>query len=205
MQTVIRRIFAGVGAYIGVGFLTWLSASSLLPRIFKVASEDLWQIYTDAGQPVWKAVSWLVLSVHFIPLRVQPPDGGSVWRTLMRNQIGAPDWLYLIPAIACFAAGVTVVFVSSEPDPIEWAIGSYLAIGYTTAGVVSAVASRLTIETVYLVGRVPIDATATIAPGLINPVTLIWPLAMVGYPLFFGSLGAVVGQRSLSQRTRSSG
>lgn len=209
MQTVIRRIFAGFGAYISVGLLTWLTSVSMLPRILRAASEgmgdaNLWQIYTDAGQPVWKAVTWLVLSVHFVPLRVQQPGGGWAWQTLMRNQTAAPDWLYLIPAISCFAAGVTVIFFSSEPDAIEWAIGSYLAIGYTIAAVASAVLSRLTIETVIVIDRAAVDATATIVPRLLNPVTLIWPLAMVGYPLLFSSLGAVVGQSSFLQRARSS-
>jgi len=182
----------------------------MLPRIFQAASEgtagtNLRQLYTDAGQPVWKAVTWLVLGVHFVPLRVLGPRGNWAWQTLMRNQTGAPDWLYLIPAIACFAAGMTVILVSSEPDPIEWAIGSHLAIGYTAAGVASAVVSRLTIETAIVLGRVPVDAPATIVPRLINPVSLIWPLAMVGYPLLFGSLGAVVGQSSLVQKSRTSG
>lgn len=168
------------------------------------ATANLWQIYTDAGQPVWKPFTWLVLSVRSVPLRVQI-RGGWAWHGLMRNQTGAPDWLYLIPAIACFSGGVAVVILSSKPDPIEWGIGSHLAIGYTTAGVASAVVSRLTIERAILVGRVTEESTATIITRLINPVSLIWPLAMVGYPLLFGSLGAVVGQSSLYQRTRSLG
>lgn len=195
MHTVLRRSIAGVGTYVGAHLLTWLTTLSILPRILKapsVGGEDvssLWHVYDAAGQPVWKAVGWVLLGAHRVPLRIKFGPGSYSWTDLMGA--AAPDWLYLIPVITCFAGGLTVVLLSPKPAPIEWAVGSHLAIGYAIAAVTSAFVVELTMD------------TAAVFPALMNPSSLVWPLAVVGFPLLFGSLGAVVGQTSLLHRFRS--
>lgn len=196
MRPALRRAIAGVGTYLGAYLLMAIATVPIRSRVLKAtfpgaeSVSDLWHVYEAAGQPVWKAVGLVLLNAHLVPLRIEAQPNVVTWKNPLVWTAGA-DWLYLVPAVACFAAGLAVVLLSEKSTPIPWAVGAYLAIGY----VATAVAST------FLVGITAGAATAR--PALLSRVSLAWPLAMVGYPLVFGSLGAFAAQTPLLEGFRS--
>lgn len=192
MRTALRRATVGVGTYVAAYLLMGLATVPVRSRILKAtfpasgsgeSVSALWHVYASAGRPVWKAVGWILLDAHLVVLRVAPEPNSITWKNPL--VVAGVDWLYLVPAVACVGGGVAVVRVTSEPAPVALAVGTHLAVGYASAAVASAFAFRLAV------------GTASVAPALVNPVSLAWPIAAVGFPLVFGSLGAVVGRTPL--------
>lgn len=197
MRTALRRATIGVGAYVTAYLLMAIATIPLRSRILKAtfpggeSTSDLWHVYEAAGQPVWKAVGMVLLNAHLVPLRVAPKPNSITWKNpLVATEVGA-DWLFLVPALACFVGGLAVVVLSPKSGPVPWAVGAYLAIGYGVTAVGSAFVVPITV------------GTATVRPALVNPVSLAWPLAVVGFPLVFGAIGAFVAQSPVLHRRQS--
>lgn len=195
MPSALRRATIGVGTYIAAYLLMGLATVPVLSRIMKATfpgvegSSALWHTYTAAGQPVGKAIGWTLLNAHLVTLRIAPEPNSITWKNPL--VWAGVDWLYLAPAVACVIGGVAVVRSSTQSDPIPLAVGTHLAIGYASAFLVSVFVFRLTI------------GTATVRPSLISPASVVWPLAVIGFPVVFGSLGAVLGRTSVLYRPQS--
>jgi len=196
MSRPLRDIGAGVGTYILGYVLMGLVAFSSLERLVQATFDgveaphvsDLWGVYEAAGQPVWTALGWVWLNAHWVILRIEHEPNVITWKNLI--SASGTTWLYLVPALACVLGGMAVALVRDGPV-IEVAVGAYLAMGYTLAAVASTFAFGLS---------VPLDGgTATVAPSLINRVSLVWPIATIGHPLVFGSLGAAIGSTTSLQ------
>lgn len=196
MRTALRRATIGVGTYVTAYFLMAIATIPFRSRILKAtfpgveSASDLWHVYEAAGQPVWKAVGLVLLNAHLVPLRIAPEPNSITWKNSLAATGAGADWLFLVPALACFVGGLVVV-LSAKSRPVPWAVGAYLAIGYGVTAVGSAFVVPITV------------GTATVRPALINPVSLAWPLAVVGYPLVFGAIGAFVGQSPVLHRRQS--
>lgn len=193
MNRALHRLGAGVGTYGLTYLLVGLVTMPLFPRILQSSrwaageSLPLWMAYTEVGRPFWKAVGWVLLGIHRIPLdvRYRPPEA-----TLGRDVllVAGYEWLYLVPAIACFLGGAATVALSADSSPIDLAVGSYLAVGYAGAAVLSTVLFRVT------------TTKASVRPLLLGHWNPAWLLLIVGYPLVFGTIGAFAAKSPLLQR-----
>ncbi|RBI60278.1 hypothetical protein DMJ13_18210 [halophilic archaeon] len=147
----------------------------------------LWLAYTDAGQPFWKAVGWVLLNTHSIPVDTHF-IGPSLSGGTTVDVVGGYEWLYLVPAVACLLGGAATVVLSANSSPIELAVGSYLAVGYAGTAVLSASIFEIN--------------TSKAGVGMMMRLStwnMTWLIAIVGYPLVFGTLGAFIAQSPLLQ------
>ncbi|WP_458187325.1 hypothetical protein [Haladaptatus sp. NG-WS-4] len=188
-----RRIGAGIGTYLLSYLLVGLATIPLLPRILQPSRDPsgearmLWLAYTDAGQPVWKAVGWVLLNAHFIPVNAHFRGAGLSGGTTV-GVVGGYEWLYLVPVVACLLGGAAIVVLSDDSSPVAPAVGSYLAVGYVPTAVLSA----------------PLFAINTSKAGVgmgdesghlfLRGVLAVRPRRL---PLVFGTLGAIVAKSPL--------
>jgi hypothetical protein len=146
-----------------------------------------WQVYAAAGRPVWKAVDWVYLNAHGVPMRIMSEPGAyTSINPLFESGVA---WLYLVPPVACLVGGaVAATRTTSTGLPV--AVGAYLAVGYVGAGVASAFLA---------VARTP---TQFAMPALVNDVAMYWPVVLAGVPLAFGTLGAALAASPTASRLR---
>lgn len=193
MNRSLHRLGAGVATYGLTYLLVGLVTMPLLPRMLQSSrwaageSLPLWQAYTEVGRPIWKAVGWVLLGSHRIPLAVKYRTSELTLGRDVLLVVGY-EWLYLVPAVACILGGAATVILSTDSAPIEVAIGSYLAVGYAGAAVLSMILFRVTTN------------KAVVKPLLLGRWSPEWLLFIVGYPLVFGTLGAFAAQSPLLQR-----
>ncbi|WP_152529870.1 hypothetical protein [Candidatus Halobonum tyrrellensis] len=194
-RSALRSVGSGVGAAVVAYALTGLVALSLLPRLITQATptgeeSGLFQAYEAAGQPLWRAAGWILFNENFIPISVSS-EGETTYGILVPTLAGA-EWLFVIPALACLLGGLVAVRLTTTSSTIPVAVGAYLTVGYTLITLVAALLFTMT------------AAGYTVQPNLLSGSTLIWPLVIVGYPLIFGSLGAVIATSPLVREVASS-
>lgn len=193
MNRALHRLGAGVGTYGLTYLLVGLVTMPLLPQMFQSSrwaageSLPLWLAYTEIGRPVWKAIGWVLLGTNRIPLDVkaQTPEL-MVGRDVML--VAGYEWLHLIPAVACLLGGAATVVLSTDSSSVEMAVGSYLAVGYSGAAILSTVLFGVS------------TSRAIVRPLLLGYWNPFWMLFVVGYPLVFGTVGAFAAKSPLLKR-----
>jgi hypothetical protein len=122
--------------------------------------------------PIWKAVGRLFYNAHFVPTTV-PGLGGPQTENFVA---GGPTLLYLVAPLALLAAGALAARAAG-PEP--WLAGGLVFAGYLPLAVLGAIGFG------YGVGD------GAVAPDLVAAVLL----AGVVYPVAFGAVGGLVGDR----------
>lgn len=133
--------------------------------------------YTTGGEPLTEAAGWVFLSVHRIPLYAVGPE--EVLAIGLHVPLAADAvWLYGVPAAGCLLGGAVVALWEAPVDPLP--VGGGVTLGYVPAVLVGV-----------LLFRGPVGAVAVV-PNLASVATIDWPIALVGYPIVFGTLGAAL-------------
>lgn len=177
MRVLTRRALAGVVTALGTYLLTAYTVRGRLPEVLTGAGEPLARAY--AAEPFEMAVGWVFLTSHRIPLYAVGPEEVLAIGLHIPLAAGAA-WLYAIPAVGCLAGGAAVGLLDGPADPL--AVGGTVAVGYVPAvfgGVL-----------VFRGGSGPV----AVVPNVASVVTVDWPIAVVGYPVVFAALGALLVQ-----------
>ena len=176
----LRRSLAGVTAAVLAYVITAVLAIPWLPRLLgrgQASPRHLWMGYETAGEPVWAAVGWILLTAHRIPLQVAATDSTFLGYLPLES---AP-WLFLGGPLACFVVGAAVVQHADESTGVASAVGAFVTIGYLCAILLGAFLFRV------YTGQI------LIAPALWNTFSLSWLVVVPLIPFVFGTVGASVG------------
>jgi len=128
--------------------------------------------------PTWQGVGWVFYNAHFVDTEIPALVGGARSMNLISQADGGSiGWLFVLPPLLLFAAGLAAGRVSGATDAVAGAkSGALVAAGYLPLAVIGAFLFR------YAVGD------GTVAPTLVTAVLL----AGAVYPAVFGSIGGAV-------------
>lgn len=162
---------AGVGAFVGV-FLLVQDFVSYGHAGF------------DVGVADWQVTSWYTLAAHHVPLSESISGSRAGMRettNLISTSGGRFRFLYLLPPLVLFLAGVLVAVASGDRSSGVRAAGNgaLLVVGY---GAVSMLAALFAAKS-----QSGFGATARLGPSIFESFVF----AAVLYPLVFGALGGL--------------
>lgn len=172
-RTLAVAAGGGVLAYV-VGYaLTYAAvgqavSNSLAARVLEIATGD---------PGTWQLVGWVFYNAHNVAVEVPGLFGSTAVNLVGETYSSA---LFVLPPVVLLAGGAAVAVLADVERPAAGAVaGVAVTVGYLPLAAVGAV----------LVGIDIGDATAgpTVAAAVL--------LAGLVYPLFFGAIGGVVGDR----------
>lgn len=182
MRVFTRRVAWGVLTALLTYLATAVAVRDRLTALLapvgpESAPGPLARAYTTAGEPFAQAVGWVFLSSHRLPLFAVGPEEVLAIGLHVPAASGAV-WLYGVPAAGCLVGGALVATLDGPADPLP--VGGGLAVGYVPAVLAGVGLFR---------GG---SGAVAVYPNVASVVTVDWPLAVVGYPVVFASLGVLV-------------
>jgi len=128
--------------------------------------------------PTWQGVGWVFYNAHFVDTEIPALVGGTrSMNFISQADGGSLGWLFVLPPLLLFAAGVAAGRFGGATDAVAGAkAGALVAAGYLPLAVIGAFLFRFSV------------GDGAVAPTLVTAVLL----AGAVYPAVFGSIGGAI-------------